>query len=413
MALRLKGKAPEHGEVDRRYYMIDVQEGRRRERISSGTRNRALAEKKEQAVLDALRRDIAIPKAELIALVRGDTRAASIANRATSTGPTFGQIGQKVLDEVWSKSADRRKATIVYRSMLDLVGADTPVERIDAAAIKGYIESLKARKNSPATINRKLSCISTVLKRAVADEALRFLPKIPRQSGERRRQFVLDEQQFDALMVAVRDRDERAVGVAGGHPVKKDAADYVRYFAFLYETGMRPGEALPLPWSNIDLERGIIKIRHALHLGLRTKTGKSRDIPMTTRCRELLLEVWGRVRGGPFSNLNHRRANDHWKGARLELGITDKDCVPYATRHSLATRVIEATGDINQAKEWLGHSTIKLTADTYGHVSSKYLARGAAALDARRADSEASSFTRDSDSPDIAYPPRETPTNVN
>lgn len=57
MALRLKGTAPKPGAPDKRYYMLDVQEGYRRVRLSTGTRDRVAAERKEQAVLDALRDD--------------------------------------------------------------------------------------------------------------------------------------------------------------------------------------------------------------------------------------------------------------------------------------------------------------------------------------------------------------------
>lgn len=395
MALRLKGKAPEHGEVDRRYYMIDVQEGRRRERLSSGTRNRALAEKKEQLVVDALRRDLSIPKSELVALVRGEARAASI-NAQRASGPTFGQIGKLVCDEVWARRPHTwPKNKTLYDKVLEVVGADTPVEAIDLTRIRKFIDEWRAAKNQAGTINRKLSMVSCVLKRAEEASHIRSVPKIPRQSGERKRGYVLNEEEFDRMMDAVRARDTREMTVRGGHPVLRDAEAYVRFFSALYETGMRPGEALSLPWANIDLAGGVIRVRHAEHLGLRTKTGKSRDIPMTEKCKALFLELWGKDRRGPFKGIRYRRANEHWQGAREALGITDKDCVPYATRHSLATRIIEATGDLNQAKEWLGHSTITLTADTYGHVNSKYLSRGADALNARRASAEEARVTRD------------------
>lgn len=59
-------------------------------------------------------------------------------------------------------------------------------------------------------------------------------------------------------------------------------------------------------------------------------------------------------------------------------------------------------------KEPRYHSTIKLTADTYSHVSSKCLAKGAAALDARRADLAPVGVTRDSEKLVTEYPPHPT-----
>lgn len=90
---------------------------------------------------------------------------------------------------------------------------------------------------------------------------------------------------------------------------------------------------------------------------------------MTTKCRS---SCGGRTNEGRSKHPLPPRQQALVGRARA-LGITDIDCVPYATRHSLATRIIEATGDLNQAKKWLGHSTITLTADTYGHVNTKYL----------------------------------------
>lgn len=42
MPLRLKGVEPRPGQVDRRYYLIDIQEGGRRVRLSSRVRDRKL-----------------------------------------------------------------------------------------------------------------------------------------------------------------------------------------------------------------------------------------------------------------------------------------------------------------------------------------------------------------------------------
>lgn len=46
MPLRLQGDAPRPGEPDRRYHMINVQVEKRRVLVSSGTRDRAAAERK-------------------------------------------------------------------------------------------------------------------------------------------------------------------------------------------------------------------------------------------------------------------------------------------------------------------------------------------------------------------------------
>lgn len=82
MVLRLKGKAPRVGEPDRRYYMIDVQVSKRRVRLSSGTRDKALAERRQRDVVDALHVAPQISDMTLRSLVRGNAGAARDTIRA-------------------------------------------------------------------------------------------------------------------------------------------------------------------------------------------------------------------------------------------------------------------------------------------------------------------------------------------
>lgn len=37
-------------------------------------------------------------------------------------------------------------------------------------------------------------------------------------------------------------------------------------------------------------------------------------------------------------------------------------------RHTCATRILQATGDIKLVQEWLGHSSLQTTADIYAKV---------------------------------------------
>ena len=87
----------------------------------------------------------------------------------------------------------------------------------------------------------------------------------------------------------------------------------------------------------------------------------------------------GRIHG-PFSDLNKRRAEHVWTTARGRAGIDDPECVIHSLRHTCATRLLRATGNIALVKEWLGHTTIKTTADIYAHVETDSLMDGAAAL---------------------------------
>jgi integrase len=54
----------------------------------------------------------------------------------------------------------------------------------------------------------------------------------------------------------------------------------------------------------------------------------------------------------------------------------------HSLRHTAASLMVEATGDLKMAQAVLGHATIGLTADTYTHIQDSQLRRAASALDA-------------------------------
>jgi integrase len=63
--------------------------------------------------------------------------------------------------------------------------------------------------------------------------------------------------------------------------------------------------------------------------------------------------------------------------ARVRANLQNaKRRVIHALRHTCATRLLKATGNINLVKEWLGHTTIKTTADTYAHVETDSMVDG-------------------------------------
>jgi integrase len=395
MTLRLKGTAPRQGEVDKRYYMIDVQVGKRRERISSGTRDKDLAHRREIQIVDALRATPLITRDELLTLVRGMDRAKQLikkqARAAGVSSHTLGSVGDNVWQKVWSSADNARRNLCNFRQVMDYFGRETPVVTIDGERIEEFVTHLKEiEKNAEATVNRKLSVLSVILD--YAWRTLRIIPTVPpfpKRGRERKRSLFLEEDGFYEILEAIRKRDERPIYLErGGHPVKRDAHLYLPFFEYLFESGMRPAEAFNIRWEDCDFKRRVVTVRHAEHLGQTTKTDRTRRVPMTERAEAILLALRHSIKSGPFQNITHRRANDHWLGARLSLGIKDKDCVPYATRHSLATRLIEETGDLHQAKEWLGHSTISLTSNTYAHAQTKYLTKGADALNKRRSSLE-------------------------
>ncbi len=138
------------------------------------------------------------------------------------------------------------------------------VERYKGARLAG---SLPGRTPSPATINRELACLRKLLNLAVD---LTVLVENPLTG--KLRMLKEPEGRVRYLKPAEADR------------LLAECADHIRpvvHLALL--TGMRRNELLGLPWSEVDLERGVVRLP-----GARTKNGRPRLVPLSQEARRVL-----------------------------------------------------------------------------------------------------------------------------
>jgi integrase len=143
--------------------------------------------------------------------------------------------------------------------------------------------------------------------------------------------------------------------------------------------GLRAGELLALDWSAIDLDRGMVRVERAWDHGSRTfiapkSKAAARDVPIVARLR-LLLEDHRELTAGvgllfpgrdPRSPVNHsallRRTKRAWGGAGLEtLGL-------HEARHTFASLMIAAGANAKALSTYMGHGSIAITYDRYGHL---------------------------------------------
>ena len=156
-------------------------------------------------------------------------------------------------------------------------------------------------------------------------------------------------------------------------------------------TGMRRGEALGLEWANIDFDKRVMKVRATLNrvngklVRTEPKTQNSRrDIALTEQAIETLKaqklrQAQERLRagskwaptdyvfttesGGPVDGRNLLRSFQQACG-RAEIhgmGI-------HGLRHFAATLLLDGKVPLLVVSRILGHSSVAITADIYGHV---------------------------------------------
>ena len=173
------------------------------------------------------------------------------------------------------------------------------------------------------------------------------------------------------------------------------AAEGLRYapaLKLIAATGLRRGEALALRWSDVDLDTGLLvvpgtlaRVNGALVI-TQPKTERSRrEIPLTPPVVAMLnahrkVQREERLRAAnqwadtglvfvteigspvePSSILREIRI------AAAKVGLSDVGI--HTLRHSAAVAWLEAGVHIRQVADLLGHSSISVTGDTYGHGS--------------------------------------------
>jgi len=174
-------------------------------------------------------------------------------------------------------------------------------------------------------------------------------------------------------------------------------------------TGLRRGEVCGLKWTDIDFEAAILAVRRSLEetrAGIRFKDPKALSSRRTIALEPELIEALQshKARQAKLRRSLGSRWNDvgvvfpdpvksdgsPWRPDRFFESFryyARKSDVPrvrfHDLRHSHATHLLRAGVHLKVASARLGHSTTKLTADTYSHVLSG-MDRDASAMVGRR-----------------------------
>ena len=159
--------------------------------------------------------------------------------------------------------------------------------------------------------------------------------------------------------------------------------------------GLRYGELRALRWEAVDVAGGTIEVREswdakAGRIEPKTRTSRRR-VPMPAALREVLLDrrledataagdelVFGRGEGEPFHAATlYRRADSAWRA----VGMTERLRLHQA-RHTYASFMIAAGVNAKALSQFMGHSSIKVTFDLYGHLMPGSEREAAGMLDA-------------------------------
>ena len=185
---------------------------------------------------------------------------------------------------------------------------------------------------------------------------------IPRPRREKRLPAVLSKEEIARLIAAARHPKHRLL------------------LMLLYSSGLRVGEVVRLTVQDVDIERGLLRVRDG-------KGGKDRYTLLSAkalaelrsyqevfRCARWLFE--GGRDGRPYTV---RSVQHVVQQCAARAGIP-RAVTPHTLRHSFATHLLEAGTDLRYIQELLGHGSSRTT-EIYTHVTAARLAKIRSPLD--------------------------------
>jgi integrase len=247
------------------------------------------------------------------------------------------------------------------RVLPDFGGARlSEIRRVD---VQDLVDRLQAQGLDPSTIRNTIAPLRAVYRRAFTRGEVAVNPtvglELPAVRGKRDRVASPDEA---AKLLAALPEGDRAL------------------WATAMYAGLRLGELQGLRWDDVDLASGVIRVERAWDakegpIAPKSKAGR-RKVPIAAILRDFLLEhrlrtswttgfVFGRSAETPFDARSlSRRAETAWKNARPAF----KPISLHECRHTFASLMIAAGVNAKALSSYMGHSSITITLDRYGHL---------------------------------------------
>ncbi len=247
-----------------------------------------------------------------------------------------------------------------------LCNAEVPAwDAVDPGHLRSFAARLHRRGLAPRSIQRRLAAVRNLFNFLIREGVMTSNPgvDIAAPKAPKRLPETLDADQVGRLLDIRLD-----------HPLAtRDRA----IMELLYSSGLRLAELVGLAVTDVDLAEGTVRVEG--------KGAKTRVVPVGGKARDAVRD-WLRVRPqflkndepALFISRNGYRLSARNVQARVQrwarvLGLS-RDVSPHTFRHSMATHVLESSGDLRAVQELLGHADISTT-QIYTHLDFQHLAR--------------------------------------
>jgi integrase len=332
-------------------YRANVWSTRDRKRVRKSFPTEAAAKAWRQDAAGAIRRG------ELRAVTAPRLDEAISEMLAAMDAGTFRTRGRRPF-----KPTTRRVAEQTYRLRVTDRFGRTRVDHIDHLELQDFVDELDAMGTNPSTIEGTVLPVRLVFRWARSRGIVAVDPtdglELPEKSS---RQRIPPSPADAACLLAAAPEPDRPV------------------WATAMLAGLRRGELLALDWASIDLSAGVLRVERSYDptsatFGRPKSKHGIRTVPITAALAPYLREhalrsgrraglVFGETATRPLDSRRlQERADNTWQAARLTRVTL------HACRHLYASMSIAAGVNAHALCRYMGHSSIAVTFDLYGHL---------------------------------------------
>jgi site-specific recombinase XerD len=236
-----------------------------------------------------------------------------------------------------------------------------PIVDLRRDDLRQFVEEIVARGHSPSWVVVQLSALRFLYRKTLGRPDMVSFIVLPRVRSPL--PTVLSTREVNALLDSIESPVYQALAMV------------------MYGTGLRVQEALSLKVTDIDRDRGVIRVRDG-------KGERAREAKLSPALYEWLRGYWARARPEqPYLFTSRRtgapptaRAVRKAVAAAAEQAQIKKRVTPHALRHSFATHLLEHGTDVRVVSALLGHISIQSTA-RYARVTEKLVRETPSPLD--------------------------------
>jgi integrase len=276
-----------------------------------------------------------------------------------------------------------------YRSTIakaTLVLGSKAVRRLSVEDVERFAAAMREEGISDSTRGKHLRVLGACLQSAILDGYAGRNPVRELRPGERPRARKKESAYFES------DELPRLFGELG-------PGVYRTLVEVALKTGIRLGELSALTWGDVEVSEAVVRVRRSYtdgRLGA-TKNRETRDVLLAPEVVDLLGRWWGEC-GSPGDDrlvfpgetasgyLNPHAVLRQLYGAMERAGIprvgpTGEKRTFHSLRHTHAKVAIESGRSITWLSRSLGHSSLAVTTEVYGHFERAERRREAEAME--------------------------------